>query len=120
MVIELPLEARSAGRARAAISSLRPEADQSSFDDVVLLVSELVCDALATQSRTPDAAITLEADVLDGSTWVMARFDGLALRLSGDKPKPTDSGWGIYLVQTLASRWGAGRSAESTYVWFEA
>ncbi len=120
LVIELPLEARSAARARAAISSLRPEAHQSSFDDVVLLVSELVCDALATPSRTPDAAITVEADVLDGSTWVMARFDGLALRLSADKPKPEDSGWGVYLVCTLATRWGAGRSAESTYVWFEA
>lgn len=119
MVIELPLEPRSAARARAAISSLRPEAHDSSFDDVILLVSELVCDALATRPRTPDAMITVEADVVNGSTWVMARFDGLAPRLSGDKPKPTDTGWGVYLVQTLATRWGAGRSAESTYVWFE-
>src|SRR3954453_23281795 len=119
MVIELPLEPQSAARARTAISSLRPKAHNSSFDDVVLLVSELVSDALSAEPRRADAAITVEADVLDGSTWVMAHFDGVAVRLSGDKPKPTDSGWGVYLVQTLATRWGAGRSAESTYVWFE-
>lgn len=120
MVVELELEPRSAARARAAMSSLRPDPHHSSFDDVILMVSELVADALATQPRPSDATITVEADVLDGSTWVMARFDGLALRLSGDKPKPTDSGWGVHLVQTLATRWGAGRSADSTYVWFEA
>lgn len=120
MVIELELEPRSAARARAAMSGLRTNSHNSSFEDVILMVSELVADALATEPRLPDATITVEADVLDGSTWVMARFDGLALRLSGDKPKPTDSGWGVHLVQTLATRWGAGRSADSTYVWFEA
>jgi hypothetical protein len=120
MMIELPLEPQSAARARRAISSLRPHAPASSFDDVVLLVSELVCDALAIEPHGVNAAITVEADVLNRSTRVMTRFDGVALRLSGEKPKPTDSGWGVYLVRTLATRWGAGRSAEGTYVWFEA
>lgn len=120
LITELALEPKSAPRVRAAISRLRPHAHASSFDDVVLLVSELVCDALATEPLPNDAVMTLEADVLDGSTWVMARFDGLALPLSADKPKPMESGWGVYLVQTLASRWGAGRSSDSTYVWFEA
>lgn len=120
MVIELELDPRSAARARAAMSDLRPDAHNSSFDDVILMVSELVADALATQPRPRDASITVEADVLDGSTWVMARFDGLALPLASGKPQPTDSGWGVHLVQILATRWGAGRSADSTYVWFEA
>ena len=120
LVIELALEPESASHARTAISRLRPHAHDSSFDDVILLASELVCDALATRPRPDDARLTLEADVVEGSTWVMASFDGLALRLSADKPKPTEPGWGVYLVQTLASRWGAGRSSDSTYVWFEA
>jgi hypothetical protein len=120
LVIALPLEPESAARARAAVSSLRPQARSSAFDDVVLLVSELVCDALAVRPRPGDAAIKLEADVLDGSAWVMVRFEGLALRLSAEKPAPSESGWGVYLVQTLATRWGAGRSAGGCYVWFEA
>jgi hypothetical protein len=120
LIIELELEPRSAARARAAMSSLRQDAHNSSFDDVILMVSELVADAIATYPRLSEATITVEADVLNGSTWVMTRFDGLRLRLSGEKPRPSDSGWGIHLVQTLATRWGAGRSADSTYVWFEA
>jgi hypothetical protein len=118
--IELALEPQSAARARAAISPLRAHANASSFDDVRLLVSELVADALATHPRPADAAINLEAQVLEGITQVMVRFDGIALRLPTHKPKPAERGWGVYLVQTLATRWGARRTTEGTYVWFEA
>lgn len=118
--VELALEPKSAGRARAAISTLRPQSDASSFDDVRLMVSELVADALATEPRSPHALMTVEGQVLDGSTLVMVAFDGLALRLPANKPEPAEVGWGVYLVRTLANRWGLTRANGSTYVWFEA
>jgi hypothetical protein len=120
MEIELPLEPESAQRARAAIAPLRAHAEVSSFDDVRLLVSELVCDALATEARPEDGAITMEAEVSGGLTQVKVRFDGLNLHLPATKPKPAEPGWGVYLVQTLATRWSAGRENGSTFVWFEA
>jgi hypothetical protein len=120
MQIKLPLEPESAQRARSAIAPLRAQAEISSFDDVRLLVSELVCDALATEPRPADGAITVEAEVSGGMTQVRVRFDGLSIRLRATKPQPAESGWGVYLVQTLATRWGAGRENGNTYVWFEA
>jgi hypothetical protein len=120
MEIELPLEPESAQRARAAIAPLATHADLSSFDDVRLLVSELVCDALATYPRPATGAINMQARVTGGLTRVTVRFDGMRLRLPATKPEPAEAGWGVYLVQTLATRWSAGRENGSTYVWFEA
>ena len=120
MEIELPLEPESAQRARRAIDPLEAQADASSFDDVRLLVSELVCDALATDPRPANGVITMEAKVSGGVTQVTVRFNGMRLRLPATKPKPAEPGWGVYLVQTLATRWGARRASGSTYVWFEA
>jgi hypothetical protein len=118
--IELPLEPESAGLARTAIAPLGAHADASSFDDVRLLVSELVCDALATDPRPPTGAINMEARVTGGVTQVKVRFDGLSLHLPDEKPEPAAPGWGVYLVQTLATRWGARHAEGSTDVWFEA
>jgi hypothetical protein len=120
VAVELPLEPESAGKARAAISALRPQSDALWFDDVRLMVSELVADALATEPRSAHAVMTVEGQVLDGSTLVMVAFDGLALRLPADRPEPAEVGWGVYLVRTLARRWGLTRANGSTYVWFEA
>ena len=120
MEIELPLEPESAQRARAAIAPLGTDAELSSFDDVRLLVSELVCDALATYPRPAEGAINVQAQVAGGLTQVAVRFDGMRLPLPAARPEPAEPGWGVYLVQTLATRWSAGRESGSTYVWFEA
>jgi hypothetical protein len=119
VAIELPLEPQSAGRARSAIASLRPSLDASSFDEMRLLVSELVADAIAAESPPQDAAVSLRAQVMDDVTRVAVRFEGLAMRIRPRKPELGDPGWGLYLVQRLAARWGARHDDESTSVWFE-
>jgi hypothetical protein len=58
--------------------------------------------------------------VSGGVTQVKVRFDGMSLHLPARKPQPAEAGWGVYLVQTLATRWGAEHTDGSTYVWFEA
>jgi hypothetical protein len=120
VAIELSLEPESAARARAAISPLEPHADASSLDDVRLLVTELLADALATEPRPENGRVNVEAQAQDGVTRVAVRFDDVALQLPVKKPQPAEQGWGVYLVQTLATRWGAHRTDASTYVWFEA
>jgi len=120
VAVELPLEPESARRARSALARLQPYADEATFDHVRLLVSELVCDALATDPRPVHGAISMEAQVLDGITWVMVGFNHVDLRLPPKQPKLGEPGWGVYLVQTLATRWGARHTTGSTYVWFEA
>jgi hypothetical protein len=118
--VELPLEPESAARARAALAPLRPHTDASSFDDVRLLVSELVADAVATRPRLDDGSIHVEAVAQNGVTLVELRFDGVTLKIPARKPKPAEPGWAVYLVQTLADRWGAKREGGSVYLWFEA
>ena len=120
VAVELPVEPQSAAGARALISSLQPDSDDSSPDDVRLLVSELIADGVAAEARSAEPVITVEAQALDGATRVMVAFEGLALRLAPDKPEPAESGWGVYLVRTLANRWGIQRANGSTYVWFQA
>lgn len=119
VAVELPLEPESAARARAALAPLRRHADASSFDEVRLLVSELVADAVATRPRLPDGSVHVEAGAVDGATLVEVRFDGVTLKIPATKPKPAEPGWAVYLVQTLANRWGAKRENGSIYVWFE-
>jgi hypothetical protein len=92
----------------------------SAFDDVRLLASELVCDALGTEGRPANGTISIEARALDSATRVVVGLEGIALRLNAEKPKADEAGWGIYLVQTLATRWGAHRVPGGTYIWFEA
>jgi hypothetical protein len=120
VTIELPLEPESSGRARVAIEPLRPQRDVSAFDDVRLLTSELVCDALGTEGRPANGTISIEARALDSATRVVVGLEGVALRLKAEKPNPDEPGWGLYLVRTLATRWGARRRSGGTYVWFEA
>jgi serine/threonine-protein kinase RsbW len=120
VALELALEPDTAARARTAISSLEANGNSSSLDDARLLASELIADALAIERRSADAAVTVEAQVLDGANWVMVAFHGLALCVPADKPEPAAPGWGVYLVRTLATRWGIQRANGSTYVWFEA
>jgi hypothetical protein len=119
VAIELPLEPESAARARALVASLGGDGSDSSLDDIRLLVSELIADALATP-RSPDAVITVEAQRLNATTWVMVAFGGQALPVPADRPEPAEPGWGVHLVKTLATRWGLQRASGSTYVWFEA
>ena len=31
----------------------------------------------------------------------------------------TESGWGLFLVERLANRWGVRHDGDATHVWFE-
>lgn len=119
VAIDLPVGPESARRARGAVAPLRHHMGAAAFDDVRLLASELVSDALATERPPADRPISLEAEVLDGATRVAVGFNGLALRVRPRKPELGEPGWGLYLVQQLASRWGARHEDGSMTVWFE-
>jgi anti-sigma regulatory factor (Ser/Thr protein kinase) len=94
--------------------------ERSLLDDVRLLVSELVTNSVRHARCNCDAGIV----GLD----VKVHPDCLRVEVSdpghGFEPKPryegqsAESGWGLYLVDTLSSRWGVGRT-DGTNVWFE-
>jgi anti-sigma regulatory factor (Ser/Thr protein kinase) len=88
-------------------------------DDVLLLVTELV-NAVRHAGVAPDGSLQVElrrwpqrvrVEVVDPG----ADSTPVRSRLSGDDP----GGWGLVLVDRIASRWGVGHGPSFTRVWFE-
>jgi anti-sigma regulatory factor (Ser/Thr protein kinase) len=87
--------------------------------DVRLLVSELVTNAVRHANLAPGDVILLVIDVEDRVLRVEVHDPGGGFVPRAPAPDPArPSGWGLYLVEELADRWGVD-SDEQTLVWFE-
>jgi anti-sigma regulatory factor (Ser/Thr protein kinase) len=106
----------AAGEARELMRSLDVTPRQET--DATLLLSEVVTNSVRHAGLARDDAIevVLEAgDVLR----VEVRDGGAGFELTAPRPDPArPSGWGLYLVERLADRWGV-ESGPPTTVWFE-
>jgi anti-sigma regulatory factor (Ser/Thr protein kinase) len=119
--LQLGRDERAPAQARAAVSAWCERLGVSSVraqQAVVLLVSELVSNAVLHSKAPPGSSVTLAA-----------RLAGEAMRVSvsdageGFEPRPRDpaqlsDGYGLFLLDKMASRWGVD-AAGSTSVWFE-
>jgi anti-sigma regulatory factor (Ser/Thr protein kinase) len=103
------------GAARSALRSLSGSLDPELQEDVRLLVSELVTNSLR---HTGTAQIELEVWHSDHHVKVAVTDQGAGFDLNG-RPEPGDaSGWGLFMVDRLADRWGVDTDGP-TRVWFE-
>ena len=104
-----------AAQARAAIRSL---VHDGAGGDVELIVSELVTNAYR-HSGAPEHSIMLDLSVDDGRVRGEITDGGPGFNA---EPVPADSrgigGWGLYIVDNLADRWGV-RAGPPSSVWFE-
>lgn len=105
-------------RARRALSQLQL-ALPLAFD-AQLLVSELVSNSVRHAGLGRDDPIRVTADWSGDRLWVHVRDRGRPRRASpvagSIRPAPgAESGWGLYLVDRLASRWGTTTGG----YWFE-
>jgi anti-sigma regulatory factor (Ser/Thr protein kinase) len=107
----------AAADARRAIAQLRADLDPPLMETLRLLVTELV-----TNSVRHTAADSLTLSVAIGKSAVLTEvadtgpgFDPQCVENSGDD----DTGWGLFLVQRLADRWGVRHDGPSKRVWFE-
>ena len=121
MRFELDLDAglSSASLARDALDGLDGRLPGDQLGDVRLLVSELVTNALRHAELGEGDAIRLVVWVSDATVRVEVCDPGPGFGAE-DMPSDPDraSGWGLFLVQTLADRWGFERDG-GTLVWFE-
>lgn len=107
----------AAAMARSALGALEGRLQGDLLDDVRLLVSELITNSV----RHSNAAgrVSLEVGLAERTLRVEVADAG-----AGFEPRPRvagqrkDSGWGLYLVDRLADRWGVVRDP-GTRVWFE-
>lgn len=117
--LDLPCRPDSIGRARDCVGELSGELSGRRLGDLRLLVSEVVTNAVRHAGLEPTDTIRLSMVVKGGLVRVEVGDRG-----RGFAPRPRDpdirtpGGWGLYLVEELAERWGV-RSAGGALVWFE-
>lgn len=107
--------------ARAAIADLtrQSELDSTILATVTLLVSELVSNAVIHSDAPPPSDITLCARVLDeGAVRVEVIDQGNGFNTERRVEARSRGGFGLFLVDTQATRWGIDRD-RGTCVWFE-
>jgi anti-sigma regulatory factor (Ser/Thr protein kinase) len=107
--------------ARAAVTGFteRAQISRSELDTLTLLVSELVSNAVLHSDAPRASGISLCARVLDrGAVRVEVSDRGSGFSVTPrDQTQPL-GGFGLYLVDKQATRWGVERDC-GTRVWFE-
>ena len=105
--------------ARDALDPLASAVDPESFDNLRLLVSELVTNSVRHSS--PETPAPIELSVVAAPSRVRAEVaDGGAGFAPAARTDEADeaSGWGLHLVEFLSDRWGVEQDGR-TAVWFE-
>lgn len=115
MDLQLVSEPEAPGQARDAIAPLSGRVDERTLDDLRLVVSELVTNAVL---HAPGEPISLRVDVdTDG----VVRGEVSDHGEGGVRLRPTSlreaGGYGLGIVDALADRWGVRDG--SSRVWFE-
>lgn len=115
-----PDAARRARRALDAFHEL--QADPERAADVRLLVSELVTNAVVHGSGDQQERVELRAE-LDHQRLRVTVSDGGVGFILGEQTNPPapeeTNGRGLYLLRTLADRFGVERDDGGGHVWFE-
>jgi anti-sigma regulatory factor (Ser/Thr protein kinase) len=106
--------------ARDATNVLAPTLSRAKIDDLRLLVSEVVTNAVRHGGVSSDEWIRVRVSLGRERVRVEVSNPG-----TGFDSEPGDglgvvkeSGWGMYLLDRLADRWGI-TSGDGTCVWFE-
>jgi anti-sigma regulatory factor (Ser/Thr protein kinase) len=118
--ILLPRAVEAPGIARAAVADLCAEhgVERRLTQTIVLLVSEVVSNAVLHSAGPTDADIVLDALVRDDAVRVTVTDAGDGFTPGPRDPRRLDGGYGLFLVAKAASRWEV-RSGAPTRVWFE-
>jgi anti-sigma regulatory factor (Ser/Thr protein kinase) len=116
--LELNRDRDAPAAARGAVSEWCPDLAGGSRrrETLLLLVSELVTNAVLHSQGPADAPIrvSVRVEVTDAGK----RFTRASHELPRPGARTTIGGYGLYVVDQAASRWGVER-ARGTRVWFE-
>jgi two-component sensor histidine kinase len=110
---------RAPSEARRALDELAPMIGENVLDNLQLLVTELVTNSVKHAELDGGQAIGLNV-YLDGTAvYVEVHDNGVGFTPSTPDLDPTRaSGWGLWLLDELTTRWGI-ESAGGTTAWFE-
>jgi anti-sigma regulatory factor (Ser/Thr protein kinase) len=110
---------QAGARARRELSKLRADIDPPLMETLRLLVTELVSNSVRhANSQTVLLKVLVGRSVV--LTEVTDHGPGFDPGQADPEPEPgAESGWGLFLVERLAHRWGVSHGDDSTRVWFE-
>src|SRR5207248_4530596 len=106
---------------RARVRTLRAIPDHL-HDDVELLVTELVANALRHAGLGPSDVVTVRLAAGHGFVRVEVCDEGRSfpeIVLPVETPTLGESGLGLLLVDRIATRWGVEHGGPGACVWFE-
>jgi anti-sigma regulatory factor (Ser/Thr protein kinase) len=122
-VVELPATVAAARAARdwAAAASVTGSLKESERDDVMLVISELVTNAVRHVTYGPDeGTVSLALGVATPRLRIEVCDRGTGFSIEGIDPPGPDApdGRGLFIVDAIAMRWGASRGGRHC-VWTE-
>jgi anti-sigma regulatory factor (Ser/Thr protein kinase) len=120
LAVELKPGPRCPAEARAALSPLADVLPIQAHLDVCLLVSELVTNSVRHARLRPRELIRLRVETSDRVVRVEVSDPGEGFGASASEPAARGpGGWGLFLTERLADRWGVDRESGWTMVWLE-
>jgi anti-sigma regulatory factor (Ser/Thr protein kinase) len=120
--VELELDrnihAPALARAEIAARCNELELDGSLCQSLILLVSEVVSNAVRHSAGDPKEPVELVATFGERTIRVTVTDAGVGFTPRPRDPARTHDGYGLYLLEKVATRWGV-ESRGDTKVWFE-
>ena len=105
--------------ARTAIDrALGPALPAPVANDLRLIVSELVTNVVRHAALDPEQEMELRVDLAHGRVRVEVSDPGTGFQPQLTPAPDRGSGWGLYILDRLAQRWGAV-GGKPNVVWFE-
>jgi anti-sigma regulatory factor (Ser/Thr protein kinase) len=118
-VVRLPVDTRAPAAARALLSGLLPGEPGELEATANLLVSELASNVVRHAGLTEHDLLSVAADSDAGRLRVTVCSAGPGFRRPRVDADPLEEGgWGLFLVDRMADRWGISGN-DLTCVWFE-
>jgi two-component sensor histidine kinase len=118
--VVLPPEPKAVGVARAGVSGLEFAMPEDVANDITLLVSELVTNAVKFAGLGGDERIRLDIRRHAERVEVMLHYQEHNEFDPALPVRPGDtSGWGLFLVDRLADHWSIVKTNGELEAWFE-
>jgi two-component sensor histidine kinase len=112
-------DAISVAVVRRAVTTAAEVCGDETAQIVGLIFTELVTNAIVHGELRPDDRISVTLQIGPQGIRGSVRDPGIGFEIS-DPPEPrADGGFGLFIVQRIARRWGVERADGATEVWFE-
>jgi anti-sigma regulatory factor (Ser/Thr protein kinase) len=119
LVLELSAGYDAARVARRAVRDGDGALPASVRYDVLLLMTEVVTNAVRHSNVGPGRSLRVELRWSSRDVRVEVVDPGPGFTYSGPPTKGDIGGWGLFLVDRIADRWGVTPAGPGTRVWFE-